>query len=219
MIVYLVTNRANGKRYVGKTQNSMKQRWRNHLADVRRGKNWALHNAIRKYGPGSFEHDVLAIGLTPSEGSECEKFYILLLGTRSHALGYNMTDGGDGVSGWKKSPEAIERSRSGHRGSKRSAETRALIGERSRGRVPSPETRKKIASSMRHRIALGKHFSPEHRARIRASLQKKLSSGWRPIPAKDSTQRPANGASPSPICPGNTTTDEGDVQAHARSEQ
>ena len=45
MIIYKITNKINGKVYIGQTVNSLQQRWREHRNA--RDKN-LFHNAIRK---------------------------------------------------------------------------------------------------------------------------------------------------------------------------
>jgi predicted GIY-YIG superfamily endonuclease len=47
MIVYLITNTANGKRYVGQTNQSLAARWWGH---VNRNHCRILYNAIEKHG-------------------------------------------------------------------------------------------------------------------------------------------------------------------------
>jgi GIY-YIG catalytic domain len=49
MTGYIITNLVNGKRYIGKTVQSLAARWRGHLASVRRGSSCYLRHAIRKY--------------------------------------------------------------------------------------------------------------------------------------------------------------------------
>lgn len=71
-LVYLLTNLANGKRYVGKTKGSLDKRWYNHLADVKKGSPYALHAAIRKYGKGAFQREVLGEYATEEEALAAE---------------------------------------------------------------------------------------------------------------------------------------------------
>jgi group I intron endonuclease len=106
MFVYIVTNKINGKKYVGQTSQSMNNRWKRHLS-VRSGC-LALHSAIVKYGPENFESKILVIVGTKWEMDLYERALIVLLDTKS-PQGYNLTDGGDGVLGLKHSEQAISK--------------------------------------------------------------------------------------------------------------
>ena len=93
-ILYEHRNRANGKRYIGITNNKTK-RW------YGKGKHydkcpyfWA---AIQKYGWDNFEHNVILSGLTREEANGLEKLFIEMFRTREKAFGYNVAEGG-GVS-------------------------------------------------------------------------------------------------------------------------
>ena len=101
-IIYMYTF-PNGKRYVGKTSRTLKQRqgvgWTNYDECP------ALFNAINKYKPENIKQEILAEGMmTKDESSEIEKYYIALYKTncnryRDPEYGYNLTDGGDDGSG------------------------------------------------------------------------------------------------------------------------
>lgn len=54
-LIYLVTNRVNGKEYVGQTRRPLRVRKSNHLRDARNGFKGVFNDAIRKYSPSSFE--------------------------------------------------------------------------------------------------------------------------------------------------------------------
>ena len=93
--IYKITNKVNGKVYIGKTLNSIQKRWRDHLRDSkkRRCEKRPLYSAINKYGEENFEieqieecsHDIL---------NERERYWIEYYG--SFKNGYNATVGGDG---------------------------------------------------------------------------------------------------------------------------
>jgi hypothetical protein len=52
--LYVVTNTANGKQYVGLTMTSLEQRLKQHIAAAKRGRKSAFSNALRKYGVEAF---------------------------------------------------------------------------------------------------------------------------------------------------------------------
>jgi group I intron endonuclease len=94
--VYKVTS-PSGKAYVGITSGDFKTRWKNHLAYAKR-KNGYLQNAINKYGPKSFLHEILFESDDYQALKDKEVEYIVSHKTK-YPHGYNMTDGGDGVLG------------------------------------------------------------------------------------------------------------------------
>jgi group I intron endonuclease len=94
MLVYLIENTKNGKRYVGQTIRSLDWRWRNHVRAAERGVTHLICSAIRKYGPDAFVRSVLATANSQEELDALETKFILELGTLSPA-GYNLTTGGE----------------------------------------------------------------------------------------------------------------------------
>lgn len=94
MTIYCHTNRVNGKRYVGQTKFSMEKRWADHLRDAaKHGCCRLMSAAIRKYGPGSFDHDVLATAEDRDEANRLEAEWIARLGSLA-PYGYNLESGG-----------------------------------------------------------------------------------------------------------------------------
>lgn len=102
--VYLITNRQNGKGYVGITSKSLELRMSNHIRDAfpgRRNSNgtlYALHAAFQKYGEENFSIRELEPNLSLGEARARERFYIRELGTYGGGRGrrgYNQTEGGE----------------------------------------------------------------------------------------------------------------------------
>lgn len=61
MIIYVITNQINNKKYIGLTRQSLEKRWRTHLKDWRykEGRTKPLYLAIKKYGPENFTIEVI----------------------------------------------------------------------------------------------------------------------------------------------------------------
>lgn len=91
--IYKITNDLNQKIYIGKTYNSIEQRWKEHLRDYNkeRCENRPLYNAMHKYG---IEHFHIELVEETSFPEERERYWIEQY--RSFKNGYNATLGGDG---------------------------------------------------------------------------------------------------------------------------
>ncbi len=178
----MFTNRVNGKRYVGKTQD-LKARTCAHRTAAARGKaDQVLYRAMRKYGTSAFCLEVLGTFATDQEALDAEVRFVRALNTKVPA-GYNMTDGGEGMSGHtcKRSPETRAKLSAIKKGRKLTPEHRAKIAEGGRGRSPSAETRAKLSAAHRGRAKspehcanmskaqMGKTLSPEHIAKVAAA--------------------------------------------------
>jgi group I intron endonuclease len=163
MQVYLVTNKVNGKKYVGQTSRRLIDRWRGHQTPLRKQRNSCLYNAIQKYGAENFEVKTLVVVGSKQEMDYYECKLIKAFDTKV-PKGYNITDGGEGPSGYKHSEEArkaISRKAMGNKrplGIKRSEETRRRMSEGMRGRIFSDEHRRNIGLS-----SLGRKFSEKSR--------------------------------------------------------
>lgn len=192
--LYLIRHRESGKEYVGKSVNI-----RRRLSAHRRGVSGAkyLLRAIRASGAGAFECAVYATG-TDAEMLALEVRVIAERGTLAPG-GFNLTVGGEGATGWKMTPEQLEKSTAAARGRVRSAETRARMADANRNRPKehwvrvaaatrargvSAETRQKMSEAARSRSAetlakigeanTGRVASAETRARMRAAQSRAI---------------------------------------------
>jgi len=98
-IVYKITNKINGKNYIGKTEYSLEHRWNRHLSASRNGSKFRFHSAIRKYGEDCWDLSVIETYQTEDEKfiNEKETHFIKLFESATKK-GYNATTGGTG--GW-----------------------------------------------------------------------------------------------------------------------
>lgn len=95
--IYKITNKVNGRLYIGQTIQSVKERFYQHCANKcsRESSNMAIHRAIKKYGKSNFTLEV--IEETDSlRLNDSEKYWIKYY--NSFNDGYNSTAGGQGGS-------------------------------------------------------------------------------------------------------------------------
>jgi hypothetical protein len=159
MIVYLLTNRANGKRYVGQTRRTLELRWWEHTKPSQHKDGLALHNAIRKYGPAAFEKSVLSTATNLEALNSLERFWIRELKTlRPH--GYNLTDGGDGSflcsAETRARMSVAQKGNTKAKGHKHSLESRARMSVAQMGNTKAKGFKN----------AEGYHHTPETKARL-----------------------------------------------------
>jgi group I intron endonuclease len=94
LIVYLITNKANGHYYVGQTARPLEVRWKEHIAQARQKRDYRLHRAIEKHGPGGFHVEVLAEAETEDRANLLESLWILSLRAYDKDVGYNLSYSG-----------------------------------------------------------------------------------------------------------------------------
>jgi len=163
--IYIITNKANGKQYVGFTKD-LKRRWHQHLAT--NGSAPALHAAIKKYGVDGFVFSHICDAFDFEAACDIERMLIEQHNTKSPS-GYNLTDGGEGVVGRPMSEEdkEVRRQASLAFSASLSPEQRAnKYGIK--GRKFTPEQIEKIRASNKGKN-LGKKLSEETRAKMSAA--------------------------------------------------
>jgi group I intron endonuclease len=153
--IYFVRNIVNGKTYIGKTRKSIKERWVGHLCDSRHGSHGHLHQAIRKYGPESFEVIEFARTEDLSCLDELEILFIALFMTTNPLYGYNITKGGEGNRSSATLEQRLKVS------AKLKGRPQPWVSKNLKGRVRSLDHAAHLAESNR-----GKKRSPESIARM-----------------------------------------------------
>ena len=111
MIVYLITNTINGKRYVGQTKRTLAARWWQHCKT--KGC-YYLHRAIQKYGKEHFSIETLCEPPTQELTNEMEEYCIARYNSVS-PNGYNLTSGGKYPKFCKEMRQRMSASRQGIR--------------------------------------------------------------------------------------------------------
>lgn len=95
-IIYQITNKVNGKVYIGQTKHSLEKRKKEHMNAVRTGiKMSYIHKAIRRYGAGCFSWRVLYLCDDPLVLNLMETFKIMVNHSHVSEGGYNLTWGGE----------------------------------------------------------------------------------------------------------------------------
>lgn len=161
--VYLITNTITEKWYVGKTGNTVWDRWTDHKSNARRGVNTYLYRSIRKHGEENFRVQTVATIDSEDEANNLERLWILLLKSYDENFGYNLTFGGDGVRVTEATRAKLSRS---HTGKKLSEETRARLSASLKGRKLSPEHVQKISDRCK-----GVPLSEEHKKKLSEDKQ------------------------------------------------
>lgn len=171
MVVYLITNLVNGKHYVGKTVQPLKERWARHLSKANRGPQYHLHGALRKYGPEAFSIvPLVSILTTDPQLKEYERFWIRLFNANDPRYGYNMTAGGDGSLGWNPSTETRRKIGAAFKGKSLPVTHRRKISEAQKGKRHSAESRLKMSDAKKgNKHCEGRIISVETRAKMSAA--------------------------------------------------
>ncbi|MBQ4122290.1 GIY-YIG nuclease family protein [bacterium] len=93
--IYKITNKINGKIYIGKTNRTVEERWESHKRDSVKEtlEKRPLYSAMRKYGIKNFLVETIE-ECSLEDSSNREKYWIEFYG--SFKYGYNATIGGDG---------------------------------------------------------------------------------------------------------------------------
>tara|TARA_B100001057_G_scaffold501222_1_gene622159 strand:+ start:5275 stop:6066 length:792 start_codon:yes stop_codon:yes gene_type:complete len=110
--IYRLTNTIDGKKYIGKTIEYKKRMLQHKNSKMKT----YISNAIRKYGWENFKREKIIDDVPEEDLSNLEISYIEVEKTIAPA-GYNLTKGGEGVSGYKHTEEAIRKLHNGQYGS------------------------------------------------------------------------------------------------------
>ncbi len=130
--IYLITNKVNGKQYVGQTISSVSQRWSQHVYNSKRGENYPLYNAINKYGKNNFDMSVLAKATSIQALNILEKFFIKEMKTLV-PFGYNLRNGGDNSRLHESTKKKLSIIHAGRPGIRHTEEFKKKLSERSLG--------------------------------------------------------------------------------------
>lgn len=178
--VYLITNKVNGKQYVGITKQPIKRRFQDHIRGAENGKKRILSNAIRKYGKENFKLELLEDNVEDSKASEKEQYYIEQYQSHYKNGGYNMTIGGNGTVGYEFTEEDRRKISEAGKGRQFSKERNNKIRNAMIGREYKDEWKESLSKSRVGRFGgennpfYGKEHSEESKQKIRISKHTRL---------------------------------------------
>lgn len=127
-IIYKISNRVNGKVYIGQTIQPLKSRKKDHLNCIEKLSHLVLYKAFKKYGKDNFLWEEIDHADTKEELDTKEKHYIAFFNAMNKRHGYNMTFGGEG--------------------GRHLEETKQRISNSLKGRVVTEMTREKLSRSL-----------------------------------------------------------------------
>ncbi len=160
--IYSITNRVNGKMYIGRT-NNYQRRYNEHFGKF--DTCTILRKAFEKYGKDNFEmNPILSFSASNNEILDetlnlLEKYYIVKYNTYKN--GYNATLGGDGNCGWKVSEETRKRRSKSLKGRKISDKEKARLLECVKSREWTQEQKEH-----QRQIMLIRYKNPEYKKKI-----------------------------------------------------
>lgn len=167
--IYLLSDPSTGRvRYVGKTLQELRVRYAGHLSTAKlRRRGTHKENWVRSVGGKPTLTTVEVVTGSIEEGAEVERRWIARLKADGCDL-TNLTDGGEGIVGYRFSEAARAKLSAIRRGVKKgplTPEHRAKIGAANRGRKHSPDAIAKMSARRRERPPA----SEETRAKIGAA--------------------------------------------------
>lgn len=123
-VVYMHTNKLNGKKYIGITSQIPYKRWCGGYGY--HGCRY-FYSAIQKYGWENFYHEILEVGLSKEEAERREKELIQAYNTTNYEYGYNISTGGKGVNTLSRSAEWNRKISESHIGEKNPSARRIVL--------------------------------------------------------------------------------------------
>jgi group I intron endonuclease len=154
MEIYKITNKINGKVYIGKDERCKKDYYGS-------GKN--IKAAIKKYGVENFEKQIIEDNITDKHIlQEREKYWIREYGSINPEVGYNISEGGNGGDTISRNPDKsaiIKKISETLKGRMFSQEHKDNLKKNHNSK--NPETVKKISEKLK-----GKKKTEEHKKKL-----------------------------------------------------
>lgn len=176
--IYKITNKINGKIYIGITSNGYINRWKQHYTRAlckKEDKKSKLHMAIIKYGKESFYIELIKTVNSYNEASFLERLYIEKY--KSFKQGYNGDLGGSLRFPSEKEKEAISKKLKGHKVSEETKEKIRKARAQQKKIKWSEESKKRSSERWKeyykdkNGTRKGHKNSDEHRRKISEALK------------------------------------------------
>lgn len=164
--IYCITNKINGKKYIGQSKRDNGIRIKEHFQVAQDNHtNLHLYNSIRKYGKDNFTIEMLKNNIPECELDKWEIYYIQKYDTLIN--GYNNTKGGGGVRGYHHSIETKKKISEHHNPDGYTPERAQKISLALKGKPKSEEHKRKLSECRKGRYTkeangfYGKHHTAE----------------------------------------------------------
>jgi hypothetical protein len=124
--------------------------------------------------------------LSEAAAFEVEVAMIAFFGRKDNGTGClrNLTDGGEGAAGFKRSYEACQKQSQSMKGRVFSEEHRRRLSEASKGKIFSAETRRRLSEAHKGKHHFGHRYSESSRQKMRASSKRR----WESHPMSEETK-------------------------------
>lgn len=176
----------NNKVYVGLTSQSVEGRWNE-------GKGYKhqrlFFRAIQKYGWNNIEHIIFAENLTLDEACSLERDLILKYKSNNKNYGYNLTDGGEGTSGFHLNDEQLERHRQNSLGRKHTQVTKDKISKLNKGRKLNLTDEQRASLAERAKNLPHNKKTAEQRKKMSEAYEKRRDKPGHAMPHTEETKR------------------------------
>ena len=163
---YMVTNKINGKVYVGSHS------WKNEGIDKNYyGSGTAIKRAVKKYGKENFQVEVLYYYDTVEECRKDEERILTEYNVRDCPHSYNLKNSAMGMSSEDVTEEFRKKMSQAMKRVAASEEFRRKLSQANKGKTLSEEHKQKISQAHK-----GKTFSEEHRKKLSQAMKGKAAS-------------------------------------------
>lgn len=175
--IYKITNKINGKIYIGQTTVHPMSRLRRHIYKSK-SPEFPINFAFAKYGENNFTFEVIAFAKSQKSLDEAEIFYISHYNSCSYKIGYNLDKGGSHGEHSDETKLKISQSLTGHT---MTTDTKSKISQSKIGSTISEELKNKMSKSLKghtpwnkgitysNENLKGRKHTPEHIEKNRAS--------------------------------------------------
>lgn len=150
MLIYKITNKINGKIYVGYSSQTLEKRIKKYHQHIKQSnhQNRPIIRALKKYGFESFSWSIIDNAADKQEMCDKEIFWIAFLESTVPSIGYNISTGGEGGNvGRNFTKEHCDKIGEAHKGMRHTKESLKKISNAAKNRIVSEETKKKMSES------------------------------------------------------------------------